>query len=304
MTQAFNLSQLANNVNTSGQLDASAGLYNTTPAANGGTGRSTLTSGSVLLGNGTSAVTMLAGAVTNDILSWNGTTWASVPVASTGASGNYVYNKYTSPTSWTKPATLKAVKVTVVAGGGGATGIRYGTNAPFAPGGGASQAGYAYFPAASLPASPITVTVGTGGTGGASPGGVGGTRTAGSPGTSSSFGSLITATAGGGGPATNNAPAGTNGTWSSPAPASNQFLYDEPPAVPAYFTANYRCYGRSTGGAMGQGGEVKAGGFPAPTGNTGGGYGSGGGGFTTGPSADYGRGGDGADGIIIIEEFY
>jgi hypothetical protein len=29
MTQAFNLSQLANNVNSSGQLDASTGLYNT-----------------------------------------------------------------------------------------------------------------------------------------------------------------------------------------------------------------------------------------------------------------------------------
>jgi hypothetical protein len=30
MTQAFNLSQLANNVNSSGQLNASTGLYNTT----------------------------------------------------------------------------------------------------------------------------------------------------------------------------------------------------------------------------------------------------------------------------------
>jgi hypothetical protein len=30
MTQAFNLSQLANKVNTSGQLDASTGLYNNT----------------------------------------------------------------------------------------------------------------------------------------------------------------------------------------------------------------------------------------------------------------------------------
>jgi hypothetical protein len=30
MTQAFNLSQLANKVNSSGQLDASTGLYNTT----------------------------------------------------------------------------------------------------------------------------------------------------------------------------------------------------------------------------------------------------------------------------------
>ena len=33
MTQAFNLSQLANNVNSSGQIDASTGLYNAVPSA-------------------------------------------------------------------------------------------------------------------------------------------------------------------------------------------------------------------------------------------------------------------------------
>lgn len=41
MTQAFNLSQLANNLNSSGQLDASDGLVNSVPVANGGTGAST-----------------------------------------------------------------------------------------------------------------------------------------------------------------------------------------------------------------------------------------------------------------------
>ncbi len=41
MTQAFNLSQLANNLNTSGQLDATDGLVNAVPIANGGTGAST-----------------------------------------------------------------------------------------------------------------------------------------------------------------------------------------------------------------------------------------------------------------------
>ena len=33
MTQAYNLSQLANNVNSSGQIDASTALYNAVPAA-------------------------------------------------------------------------------------------------------------------------------------------------------------------------------------------------------------------------------------------------------------------------------
>lgn len=40
MTQAFNLSQLANNLNSSGQLDATDGLVNAVPLANGGTGAS------------------------------------------------------------------------------------------------------------------------------------------------------------------------------------------------------------------------------------------------------------------------
>lgn len=43
MTQAFNLSQLANNLNSTGQLDATDGLVNAVPVANGGTGASTAT---------------------------------------------------------------------------------------------------------------------------------------------------------------------------------------------------------------------------------------------------------------------
>lgn len=49
MTQAFNLSQLANNLNTSGQLDATDGLVNAVPVANGGTGASTASSAQVNL---------------------------------------------------------------------------------------------------------------------------------------------------------------------------------------------------------------------------------------------------------------
>lgn len=40
MTQAFNLSQLANNLDSTGRLDATDGLVNATPVANGGTGAS------------------------------------------------------------------------------------------------------------------------------------------------------------------------------------------------------------------------------------------------------------------------
>jgi hypothetical protein len=53
MTQAFNLSQLANNLNTSGQLDATDGLTGAVPVANGGTGLTSVgTSGNVLTSNG------------------------------------------------------------------------------------------------------------------------------------------------------------------------------------------------------------------------------------------------------------
>lgn len=50
MTQAFNLSQLANNLNTSGQLDATDGLVNAVPVANGGTGASTAAAARTNLG--------------------------------------------------------------------------------------------------------------------------------------------------------------------------------------------------------------------------------------------------------------
>lgn len=42
MTQAFNLSQLANNLDSSGRLDATDGLVNAVPLANGGTGASSV----------------------------------------------------------------------------------------------------------------------------------------------------------------------------------------------------------------------------------------------------------------------
>lgn len=67
MTQAFNLSQLANKVNTSGQLNASTGLSSTVPVANGGTNLST------------------PGAAGN-VLTSNGSAWVSSP-ASAGFSG-------------------------------------------------------------------------------------------------------------------------------------------------------------------------------------------------------------------------
>ena len=60
MTQAFNLSQLANNLNTAGQLDATDGLVNAVPVANGGTAASTATAARTNLGAATGTMANFA----------------------------------------------------------------------------------------------------------------------------------------------------------------------------------------------------------------------------------------------------
>jgi hypothetical protein len=77
MSQAFNLSQFANKVNTSGQASLTTAVTGTLPVANGGTGAATLTANNVILGNGTSAVQTVAPGSNGNILTSNGTTWIS-----------------------------------------------------------------------------------------------------------------------------------------------------------------------------------------------------------------------------------
>ena len=83
MTQAFNLSQLANKVNSSGQLDVSTGLTGSTPVVNGGTGQSTFTNGQLLIGNTTgntlTKATLTAG---TGVTITNGT--GSITIAASG----------------------------------------------------------------------------------------------------------------------------------------------------------------------------------------------------------------------------
>lgn len=89
MTQAFNLSQLANNVNTSGQLNLSAAVYNTLAIANGGTNNASLavTAGGVLYTDGTKIVNVGVG-TTGQYLKSNGSsapTWDTLVINNGGS---------------------------------------------------------------------------------------------------------------------------------------------------------------------------------------------------------------------------
>lgn len=68
MTQSYNLSQLANNLNTAGQLDATDGLVGAVPTANGGTGLASYTAGDLLYASGTTTLAKLADVATGNAL--------------------------------------------------------------------------------------------------------------------------------------------------------------------------------------------------------------------------------------------
>lgn len=176
MTQAYNLSQLANNVNTSGQLNVATGVTGTQPVANGGTGQSTYTDGQLLIGNTTgntlNKATITAG---SGITVTNGN--GSITIAASGG-GAIQSEIFAGPGTWTKPSSCTQVRVTVIGGGGG------GGN--FIPSGGipGKDGGSGGLAVAIVPVSaPVAITVGSGG----NADGSGGT---------SSFGPFVSATGG------------------------------------------------------------------------------------------------------------
>jgi hypothetical protein len=179
MTQAFNLSQFANKVNTSGEASLTTAVTGTLPVANGGTGAASLTGNSVTITDaGGTALTTVAAGANGNVLTSNGTTWTSA-----AASGGQLQTQmFGTPGTWTKPASCTQVRVTVIGGSGG-------TNPGQQPGGGGGIA------IAMVPVSaPVAITVGTGGAVNAS----GGT---------SSFGPAVSATGGAAG-----SPSPPNGT--------------------------------------------------------------------------------------------
>jgi hypothetical protein len=294
MTQAFNLSQLANLVNTSGQLNAATGLFNQTPVANGGTGRSSVTSGALLLGAGTSAMTELAGTTPGTVIGSSPTGWSAVPTTSVGG-GDYIMRTYTSPSPWTAPASLKAVKVTVI-GGGGNGGNAIGVSPGFLPvmkGGGGGSGGFVqtYFDAPAV--SPLTITAGAG---------------------TNSFGALVSCTGGSVGGSTPNSTNSAGGAGGTATPSPTNLIqingFTGGPASPTGAGGNTNSIGgggANTFGGLGFGGDGTLAAVNA-VGNNAVGYGAGGAGGTrsSGASPLVGTtpGGTGAPGIVIVEEFY
>ena len=216
-----------------------------------------------------------------DILFDNGTIQASA--------SNYIQQTFTSPGTWTKPVGLKAVRVRLAAGGGGAGAtVTQPANPDYSAGSGVGGAARGdllpvYISAADIP-GPVTVVVGSGGAGGAAgpnPGQAGGT---------SSFGTLISATGGGGG--------GHSGTNPSPGftltgTAGTVGGLVEGPAVTLTAYAAGATYGTRPAPVSGFGQQAI-------------GVSTGGGNSSNGPSVGWAAkpGGAGAPGIVIVEEFY
>jgi len=73
-------------------LPLTTGVTGTLPVGNGGTGASSLTANNVLLGNGTSALQVVAPGSSGNVLTSNGTTWASsTPAAAFSASADNTF---------------------------------------------------------------------------------------------------------------------------------------------------------------------------------------------------------------------
>lgn len=255
---------------TSGTLEISTGPGAGTTAVSIDASQAVSMPGAVTVGS----LSALAGSSTINNLTVTGT--FSAP----GVGGNYAMTSYVAPATWTKPAGLKAIKVTVVGAGGNGSG---GGSSGFLAGGGGGGGGAAieYIPAPAIP-GPVSVTAGSG---------------------TNSFGAFCSATAGSNsstvsspaGPVTG--PGGAGGSGSG-----GTYNIAGQPGGTTNAQAGSNFIGAGGNSLLGFGAQGRF--FPATvSGSAGGSYGGGASGAarsdgTTSTAAS------GAPGIVIVEEFY
>jgi hypothetical protein len=267
MTQAFNLSQFANKVNTSGQADLTTAVTGTLPIANGGTNNNTLavTAGGALYTDGSKVVNVGAGS-SGEVLTSQG---AGAPIWQTPQGGFANMQVFTGSGTFTIPAGVTKVKVTVVGGGGNGAN---GGSALGSGGGGGGGGGAAIEIISGLtPLSTVSVTVG----------GVAGTSSFGAycSATGGASGSGGTAGAGGVGSGGQLNIGGAHGTW---------------PTSTSGSSAAYGEGGNGGSSFLGGGGSANT---ASNNGTSGQSYGGGGGGGST----SGGSGGSGAAGVVFVE---
>lgn len=90
-------------------LPLTTGVTGTLPVANGGTGLATITANNVILGNGTSAVQVVAPSTSGNVLQSNGTTWTStakITLATAQATTSGTSIEFTGIPSWVRRITV------------------------------------------------------------------------------------------------------------------------------------------------------------------------------------------------------
>lgn len=298
MTAAFNLSQFANRLNTTGQIDPTSAFSAALPISQGGTNNASLavTAGGVIYTDGSKMVNVGAGS-SGQFLRSNG---AGAPTWQTPTGGGFTNIQiYTSGSgSWTIPSGITTCKITVVGGGGGGGGT---ISSFYASGGGGGAGGAAIRYYTSItPGNTINYTVGGGGGGGGT-GGSGSASAGGASSVSSGTQTITTISATGGSGGGNysgsrlggaggvgsggsiNQTGGTGMTFSGGSSTAN-----------TNFVVPYG--GTSIFGAGGYFQDVNSRGSQA-----GQNYGSGGSGGTNGNGGTGVTGGAGAGGVVIIE---
>ena len=232
MTQAFNLSQFANKVNTSGQADLTTAVTGTLPVANGGTG-------------------LTAPGTTGNVLTSNGTAWVSSAISSS----QLRYIQFQGSGTYTPGAEVKSFYIIAWGATGG---ISSGSGK-----GGQGGAGYSerYF---SSPSGSYTVTIGAAGT---TAGTAGGTTSFGGVISITGSGGVTGSTGGTGGVASggtynaNGGAGGNGGATINPGQGGG--------GASGSRAGNGFAGGTGTGGGSGQGGGAGGGGGTGGAGGTG-----------------------------------